>query len=286
MKYRIGRLLGARRQYKIPPVIVVGIAVLVIETVGRWLLAATLGLWIQPTGAVVTIGAILFGPVVAPGVFVGTLVAGLLTSGTVPALASAAAVATGVLLGGVAAAEFGPKRTTNLRSWLLRYVFVASCAVCIVAATDGMLADTLGVAPFQLEAGRFLTTNLSLALVITPVAWYATRRTANDEPPRGVDSRGLREPGDESLLNTRRRAALFGTASIGWVLAGYIVGFVFRATERVPAERIGDRLVPAAARVLELVGPRGIVVQVVLGGVALAVLFVSVGGVSFVQHRR
>lgn len=279
-----GRASSAERRpvrywRRLPPTVAVALAVLLAETVGRWLLTATVGLGVRPTGAVVALGAVLLGPAAAPGAFLGALLAGLATTGIPPALASAVGVAIGVALGGAAAEAFGPGETGSGRAWAGRYVLVVACAVCVAAAVVALGSDLLGVAPFQLVVERFLARNLPLALAVGPLAWYVTRGSRASGLDLGVGN-GSTEPdatGSGSLPDTRWRAAVFGVVSVGWVVAGYALGFVFRATERVPAERIGDRLVPAAARFLELVGPRGIAIQVLLGLVALSVLFVSVG---------
>lgn len=264
---------------RLPSTVAVALTVLLAETAGRWLLTATVGLGVRPTGAVVALGAVLLGPAAAPGVFLGTLLAGLATTGIPTTLASAVGVTVGVALGGAAVREFGPGEARSVRAWAARYVLVVPCTVCVAAAAVALGSGLLGVAPFQLVVERFLATNLPLALAVGPLAWYVIERARAGGPDLGVGN-GSRTPNttDPGILpGVRRRAAVFGVASVGWVVAGYAVGFVFRATERVPAERIGDRLVPAAARFLELVGPRGILVQVLLGLVALSVLFVSVG---------
>ena len=268
----------ARYWRRLPPTVAVALAVLLAETAGRWLLTATAGLGVRPTGAVVALGAVLLGPAAAPGAFLGALLAGLATAGIPTALASAVGVAVAVALGGAAVAEFGPGRTGSGRAWAAGYVLVVTCAVCVAAAVVALGSGLLGVAPFQLVVERFLATNLPLALAVGPLAWYATRGSRASGLGLGVGngSTAPDTPGSGLLADDRRRAVVFGVASVGWVVAGYALGFVFRATERVPAERIGDRLVPAAARFLELVGPRGIVLQVLLGLVALSVLFVSV----------
>lgn len=266
---------------RLPPTVAVALAVLLVETGGRWLLTATVGLGVRPTGAVVAVLAVVFGPAAAPGAFLGALLAGLATGGTAPALASAAGVAVGVVLTGAAARGFGPGGTAAPRRWTLEYLFVVTCGVCVAAATSGLLSGLADVGPFQLVVGRFLATNLPLALAVAPVAWYLLRGPgAAGLGLDGVDATGSRETTRSGPLSSaRRRAAVFGVASVGWVLAGYAIGFVFRATERVPASRIGDRLVPAAGRFLELVGPRGVLLQVLLGLAALSLLTASVGRV-------
>lgn len=263
---------------RLPPTVALVLAVLLVETVGRWLLAVTVGLGVRPTGAVVAVAALLLGPAAAPGVFLGTLLAGLATSGIATALASALSVTVGVAIAGMAARDFGPGVSTGPRGWVLRYVFVVPCAVCIVAATAGLLSGLSGLGSFQLVAGRFLTTNLPLALAVGPVVWYVSRSSdiAAASPEGKRDGPAGDAAGTGFPSSARRRAAVFGVVSVGWVLAGYAAGFLFRATERVPAERIGDRLVPAAGRFLELVGPRGILVQVLLGALALSLLAVSI----------
>jgi hypothetical protein len=262
---------------RLPPTAGLVLVVLLVETAGRWLLTVTVGLGVRPTGAVVAVVALLLGPAAAPGVFLGTLLAGLATSGITTALAGALGVTVGVALAGVAATDFGPGASTGPRGWALRYAFLVSCAVCIVAATTGLLSDISGLGPFQLVTGRFLTTNLPLALAVGPVVWYVSRSSGVGAagPERGRDGPADGAAGTGFTSSARRRAAVFGVVSVGWVLAGYAAGFLFRATERVPAERIGDRLVPAAGRFLELVGPRGILVQVLLGVLALSLLAVS-----------
>jgi len=261
--------------------VALAMTVLLVETGGRWLLSATVGLGVRPTGAVVAVVAVVSGPAAAPGAFFGALLAGLATSGTAPALASAAGVAVAVVLTGAAARDFGPDGSTGPRRWTLEYLFVVTCGVCVAAAASGLLSGLVDVGPFQLVVGRLLATNLPLALAVAPVAWYLSRAPgAAGFGLDGVDttgSRGTTRPGPPS--SARRRAAVFGVASVGWVLAGYAVGFVLRATERVPAGRIGDRLVPVAGRFLELVGPRGVLLQLLLGLVALSLLAASVGRV-------
>lgn len=267
---------------RVPTTVTLAVTVLLVETAGRWLLASTVGLGVRPTGAVAAVAAVLLGPGAAPGVFLGALLAGLVTGGTVPALVGAVGVVAGTAAAGAAATDFGPNASTGVRIWSLRYGFVGSCAVCIVAATSGLLSGLLGLGPFQLVVARFVATNLPFALAVAPVAWYVSRGSGAVGPgPGPADAAPSGNPTTLRFLSSaRRRAAAFGIASVGWVVAGYGIGFLFRATERVPAERIGDRLVPAAARFLELVGPRGVLIQGALGVVALSLIVVSVS-----RHR-
>jgi hypothetical protein len=240
-------------------ILLVGASVALVATIGQWVVAAGVGLWLRPTGFAVVAAGIVAGRPARWGSAAGLLVAGTLlgafSSSVAWALAAFAAAAVSTRLW--AHDEGGDG---GYLSWLVRYVVVAVGGVVVFAATSAWLLDVLGQVAFSVTAARTVSTNLPLALAGAPFVRLGLERTG--EHDWRVHGRPLTVPA---------RAAVVLVAIL-WTVGGEVGSFLFRAVQRVPPASLARRISPAVAEVLPIWGWQGTYAQFALGAVALAAI--------------
>ncbi|WP_152042651.1 hypothetical protein [Salinigranum salinum] len=237
-------------------VALVGVTVLV-DTVGRWALAAVGGTSLQPLALLIVLATVAVGATARWGLVVGLLVAGLVlgdwTGGVVHAFAALTAV---VVCQRVWATREGYR-------WLGRYVAAAVSTTLALAAAAAWLSELLGVAPFSVAVVPSVVENLVPALLGAPAAWILS--------DVGRD-RGWRV--ETEALSTRETALMFGVLAV-WVGGGYLGSFVYRAAGTVPVAVFGQRLGRTAEWVIVLGGPQGRYAVLVFGVAAMLALAVT-----------
>lgn len=240
-------------------ILLVGAGVALLATVGQWLVAAGVGLWIRPVGLAVVAAGVVAGRPARWGSAGALFLVGLLFGG--PSAGVAWAVA------GFAAAAVSARLWVHDErpgeewgSWTLRYVVVAVGGVLVLAATNAWLLDVLGRAAFSLTVGGAVVANLPLAVVGAPLVRLAVEHTdVRQEVPRA------RSP----TVTTRAAVVL---VALCWTVGGYAGSFLFRVVEQVPSGGIARELSPAIEAFVAVWGWQGTHAQLVLGLVALAVV--------------
>lgn len=239
----------------------------------QWLLSFAPYVGGDPSGAVLVIGSLLWGPAAVLGVMVGTVatdfVIGTISIETlcrVPALGLASITAFTVWGRIRPETKRGDSTTRRVVRNFAAYTAVAVVSLSLFAAVLGWALELLSLSSFSIAAPAQLFTVLPLAVGAFPLWAYLEQRVAvGDTVIERVDHRSEHEWG-------RYRWGLFVVTPVAWLVVGTVVSFVFRATDLVPAERIGRRLTPLATAVLELAGPRGTRIQLLGGGVALLMI--------------
>jgi hypothetical protein len=240
--------------------LLVGASVALVATVGQWVVAAGVGLWLRPTGFAVVAAGIVAGRPARWGSAVGLLVAGTLlgaySSSVAWALAAFAAAAVSARLW----ARDDEGSEGGYLSWLVRYVLVAVGGVVVFAATSAWLLDVLGRAAFSVTAARTVSTNLPLALAGAPFVRLGLERAeAHDWGVRGRP------------LTASTRVAVILIALL-WTVGGEVGSLLFRAVQRVPSASLSRRISPAVEEFVTLWGWQGMYAQFALGAVALAAI--------------
>ncbi|RXK46935.1 hypothetical protein [Halorientalis pallida] len=238
----------------------------------QWLLSFTPFVGGDPSGAVLVIGSLLWGPAAVLGVMVGAVVTDLVigalsieTLCRVPALGLASITAYTVWGRTRPETKRGDSTIRSIVRNFAAYAAVAVVSLSLFAAVLGWALELLSLSAFSIAAPTQLATVLPLAVVAFPLWAYLEQRVAGrDTVIERIAHRSEHEWG-------RYRWGLFVVTPVAWVVVGTVVSFVFRATGLVPAERIGRRLTPLATVVLELAGPRGTRIQLLGGGVALLI---------------
>jgi hypothetical protein len=237
-------------------ILLVGAGVALFATVGQWLVAAGVGLWIRPVGlAVVAAGVVAGRPArwgVAGALFLVGLLFGGPSVGVVWAIAGFAAAAVSTRLW-----VHDERPEEGWGSWALRYVVVAVAGVLVLAATSSWLLDVLGRGAFSLTVGETVVTNLPLAAVGAPLVRLAVGH---------VDVRSG-APRTRPPTATTRAAVIL--VALCWTVGGYVGSFLFRVVEQIPSGGIARELSPAIEAFVAVWGWQGTYAQLVLGLVSL-----------------
>jgi hypothetical protein len=221
--------------------LVAGVTLLV-DTVGRWLLAAVLGPGVQPLALLVVLAIVTVGSRARWGLAAGLLGSGLLvggwTGGVISAFAAFAAA-------GLCARLWVRRPDDDAVNWLVRYATVAVITALTVVAVTAWLSDLFGVAAFSIVVAQSLGGNVVLALLGAPVAWLSAESSLTNgwsTDRDGVSVGGL--------------VLLLVVLSV-WVGGGALGSFMYQAANTVPATVFGRQLGAAAERVVVLGGPQG-----------------------------
>lgn len=239
----------------------------------RWFLAPIPYINGNPEGAALVIGSLLLGPVAAVGGILGSIatdtVAGTVSITTlyrVPAV-GLAAVSASTLWRTVGPGEVRKNESLGAHGrQFVRYALVAVVSLTLHAAMYAWSLELLSLYSFSVVAPTLVSSLLPLTIVAFPVWSFLARRIELDDPGAGGIRNG--SAGDWG----RYRKALLVVTPVVWFVVGTVVSYVFRATNLVPAERIGRRLVPLSTTVLDLAGPQGTRVQILGGVLALLIL--------------
>lgn len=246
-------------------VVAVVVVYAVVASFDRFLAVAGSDVPLVP-GVVLALG-LLLGPVAAWGVGVGyvlvEIVSGTLAVDTVVGFLSTLglAVVAARLWGsfGLAATAESPGAVSASSG--VEYALVAVTTATVVAAATALGSLVVGATTFQAAIAATLPSALRSVIVVGPVVLFLGYAT--------VERRGyaviLFSGGVAGATDGRRLGWWLLAAGVGWCASGYAVGTVFDAADleypHILVNRLGRWVLP----VLDLAGPGGIYLQVLVG---------------------
>jgi hypothetical protein len=225
-------------------------------------------LWSYLLGLLVVVTPML-GDQRAVGALVGVvLLLGAATGTWAVGVAEAFGIAGGALVCRAAAVD-----VTDSSSWYrsaAELLFVALTVAATYVAVRAWFAALFGSSIFAIGVVTGLTYTLpSVPVAAAVVSLVRRRRSVEASAPPHSRPRAV--------------AALVAT----WLFAGYAASFVFDAFEYVTIARVANRLSPGVATLVDVAGPSGRNVTLVIGCLALLALFklLYLGGVSLPVSR-
>jgi hypothetical protein len=239
-----------------------GLGVALVDTVGQWLIVTRVGLWIRPLGLFIIAATVVLGTAARWGGASALIALGVLqgdwTGGVVSAVAAFVAMT-------ITARLWGPDRDVPETpvAWVLRYAVVAVVGASAFATMSAWLLDVLGRSAFSVTVVPALAAQVPLAVAGAPVVRPIFERTRRSDWKSSLPA----------ATATDRRIVL--GVVLCWVCAGYLGSFLFRTVARVPGAELGPRLSPAIESFVLLWGPQGTYAQLLLGLVSLATIAIA-----------
>lgn len=211
---------------------------------------------------------VVYGSVVAVGAGFGAVLAEVVT-GTF-GVHSAVGYAATFLLVYVGIAfwnAFAEYRWTAFQRWPVRFVVAAVPAVVAATAVAAWGAEILDQATFPVVFTHALPERLG-GTIIGGLAVLTIKRG----PIFG--RKGVAETDDTVTFGRPRRALAAVAVSFGWAGSALMVSLLLQPLQTQPRQAIANRFGWVVATGLGLIGPAGRQVQVLLGIVAVSILFV------------
>lgn len=217
-------------------------------------------------GVVIALG-LLLGPVVAWGVAFGLVVTDIVTGAlaldtVVGFLSMFAFVAVAVRLWGsfgVASTVESPGAVSVANA--AEYGLVAVTTVIVVVAATAWGYLILGASPFPAAIASTLPSHLLSVLVVGPVVLYSISSIIDR---RAFTLARFMSPA-RGRTDDRRWGVWLLVVGVGWCVSGYAIGTVFHAVDLEYPHILVNQLGRWVQPVIDLAGPGGIYVQVVVG---------------------